>query len=46
MPNLRWLWILIGIALILAGVVLGETIVALALIPVGLAIMAYGGLRK
>jgi len=43
--DLRFLWIIAGIALILIGAVLFETGFALALIPVGLVLMSYGGAK-
>jgi hypothetical protein len=46
MPNLKFLWVFVGFFLIALGIFFAETIVALALIPVGVAIMAMGGLRK
>ena len=39
----RIFFILLGLALILIGCVLFETVVALALIPVGISVMALGG---
>ena len=41
----NWLLILIGLALILVGAFLFETVVALALIPVGVAFLVAGGLH-
>lgn len=41
---MKWgfVWIIAGLLLIVAGFVLFETVVGLALIPVGMFVMAYG----
>jgi|HubBroStandDraft_1064217.scaffolds.fasta_scaffold4258264_1 hypothetical protein len=41
--DLKFLWVLLGLALILAGAIFFETGFAVALIPVGLSVMALGG---
>jgi hypothetical protein len=43
MRGTNLLWVILGLGLILAGFLLFETVVGLALIPVGLVLMGYGG---
>jgi len=45
MPEWGFVWVIAGLFLIIAGFVLFETIVGLALIPVGLVLMGYGGMK-
>ena len=45
MPGFGFVWVIAGLFLIIAGFLLFETIVGLALIPVGLVLMGYGGMK-